>query len=616
MSPFLQLKRVRQLALSVSVIMYLVGCGGSGGQDPILGTPGAGMTPSVQATSPTSGASSVATNAEVTVTFNKAMSESSVSSSFSVACPISGVGSELTDVSSSVSYDATNHIATLQPSAVLPAGKICQGTVTTSAKSSDGYSLPENYVWLFTVSLSTDTTRPTITVITPVEAATSVATNTKVTATFSESMNATLVSSSFSLANVTAGTPGVTVAGTVTYADSSKTATFSPTAALSSNATYTATVSTSAQDLAGNALLVDRAWTFTTGSSGDTTPPTVTTVSPTDAATDVCLTKTVSATFSEAMDAATINDTNVTVTNAGVAVAGTVTYDASNKVGTFTASATAGFAPSTAFVATVKVGATDLAGNGLATAKTWGFTTGTQACLSAVNLRTVASYGSFGGGAGATNQGVNTIVNGDLGTTAVCTAITGFHDASNVYTETTLNIGAVNGSIYCNAPLPGTTATMAIATQAAADAQLAYDNMAGMTANLYSSSSLAGATLTPGIYTAPGGSFDITTGNLTLDAQGDPDAVWIFQVPSSLTIGLTATPRSVLLLNGAQAKNVFWQVGSAARIENGSTMLGTIIASAGVTISTSGQTALTYLTGRAIGLNASVTMVNTIITTP
>lgn len=90
----------------------------------------------------------------------------------------------------------------------------------------------------------------------------------------------------------------------------------------------------------------------------------------------------------------------------------------------------------------------------------------------------------------------------------------------------------------------------------------------------------------------------------------------MFQVPSSLTVGLSATPRSVLLINGAQAKNVFWQVGSAARIEDGSTMVGTIIASAGVTLSTVGQTLQTLLTGRAIGLNASVTMVNTTIVTP
>jgi hypothetical protein len=85
---------------------------------------------------------------------------------------------------------------------------------------------------------------------------------------------------------------------------------------------------------------------------------------------------------------------------------------------------------------------------------------------------------------------------------------------------------------------------------------------------------------------------------------------------AALTIGSPGTPRSVLLINGAQAKNVFWQVGSAARIEDGSTMAGTIIANSGVTISTAGQTIQTTLNGRAIGLNASVTMVNTTVTVP
>jgi hypothetical protein len=211
---------------------------------------------------------------------------------------------------------------------------------------------------------------------------------------------------------------------------------------------------------------------------------------------------------------------------------------------------------------------------------------------------------------------VNTVVNGNLGTTAVCTAITGFHDAVNVYTETTLNIGLVNGSVYCNAPFPGTTATMAIATQGAADALVAYNAIAALTPVPYATGSLAGATLAPGLYTAPGGSFDITAGDLTLDAQGDPNAVWIFQMASALTVGLPASPRRVFLLNAAQAKNVFWQVGSAARIEDGSVMVGTILASAGVTISTAGQTQQTTLTGRAIGLNASVTMVNTTVVAP
>jgi hypothetical protein len=204
-----------------------------------------------------------------------------------------------------------------------------------------------------------------------------------------------------------------------------------------------------------------------------------------------------------------------------------------------------------------------------------------------------------------------------LGTTAACTLFTGFHDASNVYTETTLNIGEVTGDIYCGPPAPGTTQKLAIATQAAADALTAYNALAAKTpTTTLDTGELGGRTLAPATYKPAASTLLLSTGDLTLDAAGDANALWVFQIPTSLTIGLVATPRRVFLINGAQAKNVYWQVGSAARIENGSTMVGTIIASAGVTISTAGQTVQTTLNGRAIGLNASVTMVNTTIVAP
>ena len=233
------------------------------------------------------------------------------------------------------------------------------------------------------------------------------------------------------------------------------------------------------------------------------------------------------------------------------------------------------------------------------------------------NLGSAASFGVFGGAAGVTNQGVNTIVNGNLGTTAACTLNTGFHDATNVYTQTPLNVGGVNGSIYCAPPAPGTLATMAIATQALADIQSAYNTLAALPPGSDpGAGQLGGLVLAPAVYTAAGGSFNLTSGNLTLDGQGNSNAVWVFQSASSLTVGLSAAPRSITLINGAQAKNVFWKVGSAARIEDGSTMVGTIIAPAGVTISTAGQTMQTTLVGRALSLNASVTMVNTTVVAP
>ncbi|MBA3477971.1 MAG: DUF3494 domain-containing protein [Lautropia sp.] len=359
----------------------------------------------------------------------------------------------------------------------------------------------------------------------------------------------------------------------------------------------------------------------TTGPTvGDTVAPTVTGVSPADGSVGICLTRTVSATFSEPMDPASISAANFTVTDNGVAVPGSVTYDAASRQARFVTTNAAGFAASRPFQATIRSGSAgvlDVAGNPLAADRVWSFTTGTQPCQVPVNLRSAALFGAFGGSAGVTNQGVNTVVNGHLGTTAACTLITGFHDASNVYTETPLNIGAVNGTIYCGPPAPGTTTTAQIAATARADAQTAYNELAALPAGSDpGAGQLGGLVLAPATYTSAGGTFDITTGDLTLDAQNDADAVWVFQAASALTVGQGATPRRVLLINGAQAKNVFWQVGSAARIEDASSMVGTIIAPAGVTISTSGQTAQTTLTGRALALTASVTMVNTTVVAP
>ena len=317
------------------------------------------------------------------------------------------------------------------------------------------------------------------------------------------------------------------------------------------------------------------------------------------------------------MDPTTITASSFVVTAGGVAVAGTVSYDTVAMHATFVPSAAAGFAPNTAFVVTVTTAVTDLAGNAMAADKVWGFNTGAQMCNLGVALGGAASFGAFGGGAGVTNQGINTVVQGNLGTTAACTLVTGFHDALHVYTETPLNVGAVNGAINCAPPAPGTPATMAIATQARADAQTAYNALAAMPPGSDpGAGQLGGHTLLPGTYTAALGTFDITSGDLVLDGQGDANATWVFQSASALTVGLPATPRHVMLINGAKARNVFWQVGSAARIETGSLMVGTIIAPAGVTISTAGQTIQTTLVGRAIGLTASVTMVNTTIVAP
>jgi hypothetical protein len=86
-----------------------------------------------------------------------------------------------------------------------------------------------------------------------------------------------------------------------------------------------------------------------------------------------------------------------------------------------------------------------------------------------------------------------------------------------------------------------------------------------------------------------------------------------------LTVGTPSAPESVLLMNGAKASNVFWQVGSAATINGvmgGGTMVGTIISQAGISVSTAGVAAVTTINGRLLALNAAITIVNTVITVP
>jgi hypothetical protein len=242
----------------------------------------------------------------------------------------------------------------------------------------------------------------------------------------------------------------------------------------------------------------------------------------------------------------------------------------------------------------------------------------------------VARFGNLGGAAGTTNEGLLTaIIGGDIGSTATTTsAVTGFHDmAGNIYTETGSNRGAVSGEIFtCTVSTSGPTsaavnpASCNLATQARNDAIAAYNEL-----NLFSAgtetdpgANLGGLTLAPGVYKTAGGSLQIAGADLTLDAQGDAAAVWIFKTASTLTVGFPAAPRSVILKNGALAKNIYWVVGTSATINGagGGTMEGTIIAASAVSFSTAGNAALVTLNGRAIALNASVTMTNTVINVP
>ena len=375
---FLSQRPLRWLAVGLctgvaSLMVMIAGCGG--GQDPILGSPGATTPPTVTATSPaaaTPPVGGVAVGNTVTVSFSKPMAAASLDgASFSLACPAG------TPVAAVVSYDPGSQTATLTPAAALPPLTLCVATVTTAATDSDGLALTAPYVWRFTTAALPDTVRPTVEVTVPAAAALAVAINGTVTATFSEDMApATLTGTSFTVRNTTLGTP---VAGSVSYVAAARTVTFTPTtpATLANDTLFTATLTTAATDLAGNALAGNTGalpaasnyvWSFTTAKLPDTLRPTVDITVPASGATAVATNSAISASFSEPMAPATLNGASVTLQNTtlGTAVSGTVSYLPASRTVTFTPTAPALLADNTVYTATITTAATDLAGNALA----------------------------------------------------------------------------------------------------------------------------------------------------------------------------------------------------------------------------------------------------------
>ena len=112
MNQFLSFFKLRSWLIPATLVALVAGCGGGGGLDPILGSPGLGVAPTVTATSPvaaTPATTGVATGSVVTATFSKAMAASTLTSSFTLACP------DGTNVTGSVTYDAASLTATFTP---------------------------------------------------------------------------------------------------------------------------------------------------------------------------------------------------------------------------------------------------------------------------------------------------------------------------------------------------------------------------------------------------------------------------------------------------------------------------------------------------------------------
>jgi len=209
---------------------------------------------------------------------------------------------------------------------------------------------------------------------------------------------------------------------------------------------------------------------------------------------------------------------------------------------------------------------------------------GSSRAATSVGLGTADGFAVLAG-AGVTNTGPS-VINGDLGT-APTPAVTGFGGAPD---------GTVNGATH---------QADALAAQAQSDLTTAYNDAAGQGPPNTLATELGGQTLTPGVYDSESGTFGIT-GTLTLNGQGDPDAVFIFKTASTL-IGASAS--QVLTINGAQPCHLFWQVGSSATLGTDSAFAGNILALESIQLN-SGVTVL----GRLLARNASVTLINDTVT--
>jgi hypothetical protein len=315
--------------------------------------------------------------------------------------------------------------------------------------------------------------------------------------------------------------------------------------------------------------------------SVDTTAPFVSSATPWNGATAVAIGSTVTARFSEAMSASSITPATFTLMQGATAVSGAVSYAAGAAMFTPALS----LSPRTLYTATITTGAADLAGNHLASNVAWSFSTADGVVV--VPIQPVSSLGTFEilAGSTVTNTGA-TSVTGDLGVSPG-TAVTGFPP------------GILTGTLHAGDPT---------AAQAQLALTAAYNDAAGRSVGAIGvAGNLGGRTLAPGVYKSTS-SLEISSGDLTLDAKGNADAVFIFEMASTLT---TTTGRKVILAGGARAANIIWQVGSSATLGTSSVFKGNILAMASITVTTGAS-----VEGRLMARTGAVTLDSNVILIP
>jgi len=221
-------------------------------------------------------------------------------------------------------------------------------------------------VWISCTKEDDPGVRPEVIATSPVTEATEIATNTEINATFSVEMNPeTITNSSFTVHQGTAS-----VAGTTSY--SGTTASFIPSANLTPNVLYKATLTTGIKNMAGSGMAKNYEWNFTTGDIPDVILPTITLTNPINNATDVALNYQIVTTFSEPMNSATITSLTYTLKQGTISVSGDIVY--TGNTASFTP--VDDLLPNKVYTVTITTGAKDMAGNGLAVNSVFTFTTG------------------------------------------------------------------------------------------------------------------------------------------------------------------------------------------------------------------------------------------------
>jgi hypothetical protein len=297
--------------------------------------------PTVTSTTPTNGAVSVPVNQVISATFSEAVNPATVTGSTFTVSTAGGA------VAGTVSYTATGSVATFTPSSPLAYNTLYTATITTGVANPLGIQLAANYVWTFTAI----TPPPTVTAVVPANGSTNVPISQALGVTFSEAMDPATITT----ATITLTSSGGAVTGVVTSSGAG--ATFTPSSPLAYNTVYTATVTTGAQDLAGQPLASNYVWSFTT----TTPPPAVISTIPLNSATGVPVNQVISATFNEAVKCASLASPATVVSVTGprtTSVAGTVAC--SGAVATFTPADYLAF--NTVYTATITNGPQSLAG--------------------------------------------------------------------------------------------------------------------------------------------------------------------------------------------------------------------------------------------------------------